>query len=171
ERRAQALSVDVRLLRELLGEADLRELLDADIIAQVEAALQRRADGRRARHADDLLDMLRQLGDLVSAELEERIEPDVAGQIDALGAAKRAVRVRVAGRDVWIAVEDVARYRDAHGTAPPAGIASVYLEPVERPVEALLLRWARTHGPFTTADVSSRYGLVPAQAEVLLQRL
>src|SRR5690606_14736597 len=92
ERRAQALSVDVRLLRELLGEADLRELLDADIIAQVEAALQRRADGRRARHADDLHDMLRQLGDLGSAELEERSEPDVAGQIDALGAAKRAVR-------------------------------------------------------------------------------
>src|SRR5690606_23348559 len=141
------------------------------IIAQVEAALQRRADGRRARHADDLHDMLRQLGDLGSAELEERSEPDVAGQIDALGAAKRAVRVRVAGRDVWIAVEDVALYRDALGTAPPAGIASVYLEPVERPVEALLLRWARTHGPFTTADVSSRYGLVPAQAEVLLQRL
>ena len=190
ERRAQALSVDVKLLREILGEADLRELLDADIIEQVEAALQRRIEGRRARHADDLHDMLRQLGDLTEEEIALRTEPAPAAVADAavadhaqssrgdpapllreLQSSRRAARVRVAGRDTWIAVEDVALYRDALGVAPPAGIASVFLEPVEQPVDALLMRWARTHAPFTTEAVALRYGLIPAQAAMLLQRL
>ncbi|MEX1183561.1 MAG: helicase-related protein, partial [Gemmatimonadota bacterium] len=171
ERRAQALSVDVKLLRELLGEADLRELLDADIIDQVEAALQRRIAGRRARHADDLHDMLRQLGDLTADEVAARSEAEAAVLLQELKTQRRAARVRVAGRDAWIAIEDVALYRDALGTAPPTGVASVFLEPVEQPVEALLLRWARTHGPFTTADAADRYGIVHAQAELLLERL
>ncbi|HEX2167271.1 MAG TPA: DEAD/DEAH box helicase [Longimicrobiales bacterium] len=172
ERRAQALSVDVKLLRELLGEADLRELLDADIIAEVEAALQRKVEGRRARHADDLHDMLRQLGDLSEDEIAVRIESaDLAPMLRELTTSRRAVRVRVAGRDAWIAIEDAALYRDALGTSPPQGIASVFLEPVDQPVDALLMRWARTHGPFTTDAVAARYALVPAQADVLLQRL
>ena len=198
ERRAQALSVDVKLLRELLGEADLRELLDADVIAQVEAELQRTADNRRARHADDLHDMLRQLGDLTEDEIAQRIVRPAPGADDdaAIGgeapvaadtpqqamsdpapllrelqSSRRAVRVRVAGRDAWIAVEDAALYRDALGTSPPSGIASVFLEPVEHPVDALLMRWARTHGPFTTAAVAQRFGLVVGQADALLQRL
>jgi ATP-dependent helicase Lhr and Lhr-like helicase len=177
ERRAQALSVDVKLLRELLGEADLRELLDASIIEQVEAQLQRRAAGRRARHADDLHDMLRQLGDLTEAEIAERVEaPDAPqeaadGMLRELRVSRRAVQVRVAGRAAWIAIEDAALYRDALGVAPPQGIASVFLETVPDPVDALLLRWARTHGPFTTARVADRYAIVPAQAEALLQRM
>jgi ATP-dependent helicase Lhr and Lhr-like helicase len=171
ERRAQALSVDVKLLRELLGEANLRDLLDADVIAEVEAALQRKADGRRARHADDLHDMLRQLGDLTDTEIGERSDADVVNMLRDLTDSRRAARVRVAGRDAWIAVEDAGLYRDALGTSPPSGIASVFLESVEQPVDALLMRWARTHGPFTTAAVAERYGLVPAQAEMLLQRL
>ena len=171
ERRAQALSVDVKLLRELLGEADLRELLDAEVIEQVEAALQRRADGRRARHADDLHDMLRQLGDLTEPEIDERTDADAAPMLGELQSSRRAARVRVAGRDAWIAVEDAALYRDALGTAPPSGIASVFLEAVEQPVETLLMRWARTHGPFSTDEAAARYGIVAAQAEVLLQRL
>jgi ATP-dependent helicase Lhr and Lhr-like helicase len=173
ERRAQALSVDVRLLRELLGEADLRELLDADVIAQVEAALQRRSAGRRIRHADDLHDALRLLGDLSTDEVRERAEDvdDAVAWTAELVRGRRAVQVRVAGRDAYIAVEDVALYRDALGTAPPQGIAAVFLQPVEHPVEALLMRWARTHGPFTPADVSARFGIIAAQADVLLQRL
>lgn len=177
ERRAQALSVDVKLLRELLGEADLRELLDASIIEQVEAQLQRHAPGRRARHADDLHDVLRQLGDLTEAEITERVEaPDApqevaGGMLRELRSSRRAVSVRVAGRDAWIAIEDAALYRDALGVAPPQGIASVFLDTVPDPVDALLLRWARTHGPFTTARVADRYAIVPAQAEALLQRM
>jgi ATP-dependent helicase Lhr and Lhr-like helicase len=181
ERRAQALSVDVKLLRELLGEADLRELLDADIIAQVESQLQRTAEGRRARHADDLHDMLRQIGDLTEPEIAVRMEagaqtdsgdlPDPASWVRELQSSRRAVRVRVASRDSWIAIEDAALYRDALGVAPPPGIPSVFLEHVEHPVDALLLRWARTHGPFTSRAVIDRFGFVPAQADALLQRM
>src|SRR6202022_4267147 len=42
ERRAAALSLDRELLRELLGQEELRELIDAGALAQVEDALQRR---------------------------------------------------------------------------------------------------------------------------------
>jgi ATP-dependent helicase Lhr and Lhr-like helicase len=171
ERRAQALAVDVKLLRELLGDADLRELLDAEVIAQVEAQLQRAAEGRRVRHADELHDALRQLGDLAEDEVVARAVADPLRWLRELEAARRAVRVRVAGRAAWIAIEDAALYRDALGTAPPPGVPAVFLEPVERPVDALLLRWARTHGPFTAAEVAARYGLVPAQAAALLERL
>jgi ATP-dependent helicase Lhr and Lhr-like helicase len=171
ERRAQALSVDMKLLRELLGEANLRELLDAGIIAEVEDMLQRRTEGRRIRDADDLHDALRQLGDLTVDEVRERATDDPEPWLRALGSARRAVHVRVAGRDAWIAIEDAGLYRDALGTAPPAGVASVFLETVQQPVEALLRRWSRTHGPYPTRDVAERYGIVPAQAEMLLQRL
>lgn len=171
ERRAQALSVDLKLLRELLGEVDLRQLLDPEIIEQVEDGLQRRAEGRRIRSADDLHDSLRVLGDLSTEELRERTEQDPEPWLRELEAARRVARVRVAGREAWIAVEDAGLYRDALGTSPPAGIASVFLEPVDQPVETLLQRWARTHGPFGTGAVAGRYGLVPAQAELLLARL
>lgn len=171
ERRAQALSVDVRLLREILGEADLRELLDSDVIEEVESALQRLTEGRRIRHADDLHDALRQLGDLSEAEIAARSTDDPGSWLRELADSRRAVRVRVAAREVWIAVEDAALYRDALGTSPPAGLPSVFLEPVEHPVETLLLRWARMHGPFTATEVARRFGLVNAQADVLLQRL
>lgn len=171
ERRAQALSVDVRLLRELLGEANLRELLDADIIEQVEAELQRTSGSRRLRHADDLHDALRQLGDLGMAEVAERMDADADALLRELETTRRAVRVRVAGRDAWIAIEDAGLYRDALGTALPSGIANVFLGSVDQPVDALLLRYARTHGPFATAAVAERFGLVHAQAEALLRRL
>jgi ATP-dependent helicase Lhr and Lhr-like helicase len=196
ERRAQALSVDLKLLRELLGEADLRELLDAAILDEVEAMLQRRSEGRRIRDADDLHDALRQLGDLTLEEVQERaavasdearsgevVEAGDTGEaasaasahaadwLRVLESARRAVRVRVAGRDAWIAAEDAGLYRDALGVAPPGGVASVFLEPVERPVESLFRRYARTHGPFATADVAARFGVVPAQAEVVLRQL
>jgi ATP-dependent helicase Lhr and Lhr-like helicase len=169
ERRAQALAVDMGLLRELLGDADLRQLLDLDILAEVEEELQHRSDGRRARHTDGLHDVLRDVGDLTLDEARDRSAEDPAPWLRELEQARRAVRVRVAGRDGWIAVEDVGLYRDALGTAPPAGVATAYLASVEQPVETLLLRWARTHGPFTVGAVAARYGLVPAQARLLLE--
>jgi ATP-dependent Lhr-like helicase len=173
ERRAQTLALDMGLLRELLGDADLRELLDAAVIADVEASLQHTADSRRARDADDIHDMLRAIGDLTAGEVVERCRDDVDVDValDALAGARRVVNVRVGGRTAWIAVEDAALYRDALGTALPAGVASVFLEPVADPVETLLLRRARTTGPFTTADVATRFGFVPAQAERLLEAL
>lgn len=169
ERRAQALSLDLSLLRELLGEADLREFLDAGIVDEVEDHLQRRAPPRRARTADELHDVLRHVGDLSLDELRERSEGDPSDWLETLRASRRAFPARVAGRDAWLAVEDVALYRDALGTAPPQGVPAAYLAPEEEPVEMLLLRWARTHGPFTTAAVAERFGMVPAQVRLLLE--
>ncbi len=171
ERRAQTLSLDMALLRELLGEADLRELLDAAVIAEVEAELQHRTDGRRARHAEEVHDLLRRVGELAPDELADRVVGDPGPFLRELEQTRRVLRVRVRGRDAWIAIEDAALYRDALGVALPSGVASAFLEPVDRPVDALLLRWARTHGPFTAADVAGRYGLVEAQASTLLESL
>ena len=171
ERRAQALSLDLKLLAELLGDADLRELLDGDIIAEVEDGLQRQAEQRRARAADDVHDLLRQLGDLTLDELRERAEADPEPWVRELERARRIGRVRVAGRDAWIAVEDAGLYRDALGVAPPSGVAEVFLERVEDAVGTLLRRWARTHGPFTAAEVAARYALVLDQARQFLKGL
>ncbi len=171
ERRAQALSLDLSLLRELLGEADLRDLLDADLVDEVEDQLQRRVPLRRARNADELHDLLRHVGDLSLEELGERSEGDPAEWLEVLRTSRRAFPARVAGREVWLAVEDVGLYRDALGTAPPQGVPAAYLTSEERPVEMLLLRWARTHGPFTAGGVARRFGMVPAQVRLLLQGL
>jgi ATP-dependent helicase Lhr and Lhr-like helicase len=169
ERRAQALSLDLSLLRELLGEADLREFLDAELVEEVEDQLQRRAPPRRAHNADELHDVLRHVGDLSLEELQERSDGEPAEWVEELRVSRRAFRARVAGREVWLAVEDVALYRDALGTAPPQGVPAAYLAPEEKPVEMLLLRWARTHGPFTAAAVAARFGMVPAQVRLLLE--
>ena len=168
ERRAQALSLDMKLLRELLGEADLRELLDAAVIAELEALLQRRTEKRRARHPDELHDLLRQLGNLTVDQIRERSEADPEPWMRELEQGRRSVQVRVAGREAWIAVEDAGLYRDALGVAPPAGVAEAFLALVERPLEALLERWARTHRPFGTDRVAERFGLVPEHARLFL---
>ena len=59
ERRAQALSLDRELLRELLGQEELRDLLDPGALAEVEASLR-----PVPRNADELHDLLRRVGDL-----------------------------------------------------------------------------------------------------------
>ncbi|HUP88036.1 MAG TPA: DEAD/DEAH box helicase, partial [Longimicrobiales bacterium] len=173
ERKAQALSVDIKLLRELLGEADLRELLDARVIEQVEDELQRTAEGRRARDADEVHDVLRWVGDLGTEELQDRCADGISAEaiLQTLQADRRVVKVRVAGRDALIAVEHAGLYRDAIGVAVPHGIASVFLEEVEDAVTVLLARWGRTHGPFTTAEVAQRFGFTASQARLGLERL
>src|SRR5439155_9831344 len=73
ERRAAALSLDRDLLRELLGQDELRELIDAEALAAVEADLQHRSDRTRAANRDGLADVLRRLGDLTVAEANDRL--------------------------------------------------------------------------------------------------
>lgn len=171
ERRAQALTLDRSMLRDLLGEDRLRELLDARAIAEVEAELQGVAEGHCAAHPDGLHDLLRRVGDLTSEELAARCEGDAAAWLAALERARRVASVRVAGAPRWIAVEDAALYRDALGCVPPAGLADALLEPVANPVDQLLTRFARTHGPFGAAAVAARFGLLAAQVEALLGAL
>jgi ATP-dependent Lhr-like helicase len=160
ERRAQALALDRELLAELLGTEELRELIDPEAVADLELELQALAPSRRARTIDAVSDLLRRLGDLRTDEVEGRTAgPDPAAALAELEGARRAVRVRVAGEERWIAVEDAGRYRDAVGASPPAGVAETYLEPVEAPLDLLLARWARTHAPFTADEPAARWGL------------
>src|SRR5207244_12960455 len=58
ERRAQALAIDQAQLRELLGEPELRELLDPAALERVELALQHLDDRRKAKSLDAIHDRL-----------------------------------------------------------------------------------------------------------------
>ncbi|NYJ01688.1 ATP-dependent Lhr-like helicase [Nocardioides thalensis] len=171
ERRAAALTLDQGLLAELLGRAELRELLDPDVLAEVEAELQRTADDRRARGAEGVADLLRLLGPLTDAEVAERSVDDPTEWLAGLAAQRRAVEVRMPYGAAWAAVEDVGRLRDGLGTPVPPGTPAVFTEPVDDPLADLVGRYARTHGPFTTADVAARLGLGPAVVRHTLQRL
>ena len=172
ERRAQALSIDQSQLQELLGDSDLRELLDAAALDEVESQLQSTDPDRRARHTDGIHDLLLRLGDLTPQELEQRTaSPEIAAGIEELLNARRAVRVRITNEFRYIAVEDAARYRDAFGTPLPPGLAEIWLEKSRDPMMEIVRRYARTHGPFTTMDVSSRFGVQPAILEPLLRVL
>ncbi|MYY81006.1 ATP-dependent helicase, partial [Streptomyces sp. SID335] len=169
ERRAAALSLDSRLLAELLGQAELRELLDADVLTELEQELQWRTEDRRVKDAEGVADLLRLLGPLTAAELTERgAAPEWAEE---LAAARRVIRVRIAGAEHWAAIEDAGRLRDALGTALPVGVPEAFTEPVKDPLGDLLARFARTHGPFTSAAAAARFGLGAAVTEGALQRL
>jgi ATP-dependent Lhr-like helicase len=145
ERRAQALSLDRDLLRELMGIDELRELLDLGAIEQVEASLR-----PVPRNVDELHDLLRRAGPLVDGEYDR-------GFAETLLRERRAIRVRLGEAELLAAVEDAGLLRDAFGVVPPGGVPQVFLDPVERPLRAVLRRYAKTHGPFTTAEVTSRF--------------
>ena len=171
ERKAQALTLDRALLGELLGQAEMRDLIDPEVLAELEAELQHLADGYRARDADETHDLLRRLGDLSTAELADRCTANPATWLEELGRQRRAVEIRVAGEPRWIAAEDAGLYRDALGAAPPTGLPDAFLAPVERPLEWLLKRFARHHGPFLTRDPADRLGLRQAQVDAVLRVL
>ncbi len=169
ERRAAALSLDSRLLAELLGQAELRELLDADVLTELERELQWLAEDRRVKDVEGVADILRVLGPLTGAELAERgADPAWAEE---LATTRRAIRVRIAGADHWAAVEDAGRLRDALGTALPVGVPEAFTEPVKDPLGDLLARYARTHGPFTSSAAAARFGLGTAVTDGALHRL
>jgi ATP-dependent Lhr-like helicase len=161
ERRAAALSLDRELLRELLGQEELRELIDPDALAEVEADLQRTSERTRAANADGLHDVLRAVGDLTIDDAQARCFEAVAARriLGELERSRRAVTMRIGGEERWIAAEDAGLYRDALGAVPPGGLPAAFLEEVEEPLARLARRYARTHGPFTTREISSRYAL------------
>ena len=156
ERRAQALSLDRELLRELLGQEELRELIDPGALAEVEGSLV-----PQPRNADELHDVLRRVGDLREGELD-------AGFAETLVRERRAFRARIGAAEALIAAEDAGLYRDAFGVMPPGGLPESFLEPVEDAVERIVLRYARSRGPFTTRDAASRFALEPSVAESML---
>ncbi|HVS29415.1 MAG TPA: DEAD/DEAH box helicase [Solirubrobacteraceae bacterium] len=170
ERRAAALSLDRELLRELLGQEELRELIDADALAQVEDDLAHRSQRTQADSADALHDVLRALGDLSLGEVRARVLAglDPEALLEQLAATRRAISMRLGGEDRWIAAQDAGLYRDALGAVPPGGLPNAFLETVEHPLRGIVQRYARTHGPFTTDELSGRYGVDcgPALREV-----
>ena len=158
ERRAAALSLDRDLLRDLLGAEELRELLDPGVLADVELELQCVAEGRRARSADELHDVLRKVGDLTTAEIDLRCEGLTGEWIEDLVRTRRMIEIQLDGESRFIAADDAARYRDAFGCNVPLGLPQAFTDPVPHPLESLVARYARTHGPFTSSDVARRFG-------------
>ncbi|MGZ8649510.1 MAG: Lhr family helicase, partial [Solirubrobacteraceae bacterium] len=158
ERRAAALALDRDLLRELLGQEELRDLIDPAALEQVEADLQRLSERTRADSADAMHDVLRRVGDLTLDEARQR-GSDAEAWLEQLGSERRAVRLRVGGEPRWIAAEDAGLYRDALGSVPPSGLPDVFLDDVPDAMERLVRRYARTHGPFEGDVLKARYGL------------
>jgi ATP-dependent helicase Lhr and Lhr-like helicase len=170
ERRAAALSLDRDLLRELLGQDELRELIDPAALEQVEADLQHRSERTQAETRDALHDVLRHLGDLNREEVRARVLAgvDADSMLAALERERRAIRLRLAGEERWTAAEDAGAYRDAFGAVPPSGLPDSFLGAVADPLERIARRYAQTHGPFTTRELRDRYGvdLGPALREL-----
>ncbi|MDQ2782110.1 MAG: DEAD/DEAH box helicase, partial [Actinomycetota bacterium] len=179
ERRAAALSLDPTLLAELLGRGDglsLRDLLDPEAVATTESELQRLEESRRARDAEDVVDLLRSIGplslDAVVARTQDGVDVrTVGGWLVELEGSRQVIRVRVADEERWAAIEDAARLRDALGSSLPVGVPDVFLQPVKDPLGDLVARYARTHGPFPAVDVAHWYGLGQAVVSDALRRL
>ncbi|MEP6651298.1 MAG: hypothetical protein ABJA74_15520, partial [Lapillicoccus sp.] len=173
ERKAAALALDPALLSELLGRTELRDLLDPDVIDETEQDLQWLSPTRRARDAEGVADMLRLIGPLTFDEIRERsTEPAAAAEwVGGLQVAVRAVELRVSGLAMVAAVEDIGRLRDALGVPVPPGIPAAFTEELGDPLGDLLSRFARSHGPFTTAAAAARFGLGVAVAHDTLRGL
>jgi ATP-dependent Lhr-like helicase len=171
ERRAQALTIDHAQLRALLGEAELRQLLDPIAIAAHVRTLQRL--DRPAKHADGLHDLLLSLGDLSRSEFEARALPPTEARAWAqtLEGEGRIARVTIAGEERFVASEDIGRYRDALGVEVPRGTAEAFLQPVDDAWGDIVLRWARTHGPFSPDALVARFGVAAETVEPVLGRL
>jgi ATP-dependent helicase Lhr and Lhr-like helicase len=178
ERRAAALTLDPTLLAELLGQggqAQLADLLDPEAVLRTEAELTGTAPDRRARHAEDLADVVRRHGPLTTEEVQERVRPehrdDALDWLEELVRARRVLRLRRGEVEWWAAVEDAGRLRDALGVALPVGVPETFTEPVPDPLGDLVRRHARTHGPFTAAQLGARLGLGTSVVTEVLRRL
>ncbi len=169
ERQAAALSVDPSLLAELLGQPELRDLFDVEVLAELEAELQHLSTDRPARDAEDASDLLRLLGPLSTADAAERgIE---AAWLAELERTRRAIRVRIAGQERWAAIEDAGRLRDALGVPLPVGVPEAFTEPVLDPLGDLMARYARTHAPFAAKQPAEHFGIGVAVTVSVLERL
>ncbi len=173
ERRAAALALDRDLLRDLLGAEELRELLDPDVLETLEAELQRRAEGWRARHTDGVEELFRWLGPLDRTEVADRVEADldVVAAVEELLRDRRIIEVAVGDRLRLASAEDAARVRDALGSALPPGLPAAFTDSVADPLGDLLHRFARTNGPFLTEDAATALGLEFERTQAGLERL
>ncbi|MCW3069706.1 MAG: box helicase, partial [Solirubrobacterales bacterium] len=172
ERRAAALSLDRDLLRELLGQEELRELIDPGALRRVEDDLQHRSEMTRATGRDALHDVLRHVGDLSGEEISARVLDgiDPGGLVRELERERRAIRLRLGGEERYVAADEAGLYRDALGAMPPGGLPEAFLADVPDALRELIARYARTHGPFTADDLHGRYGIDAAAVLRELER-
>jgi ATP-dependent Lhr-like helicase len=98
---------------------------------------------------------------LTVAEAQERCLEAVSANrmLEQLRGERRAVAMRIGGEERWMAAEDAGLYRDAFGAVPPGGLPETFLASVDEPLSRIVRRYARTHGPFTTAEISRRYAV------------
>ncbi len=178
ERRAAALSLDPALLAELLGRgegAQLRDLLDPQVVADTQDQLQRLTEDRRCRDANDVTDLLRTLGPLSTAEITRRVvapsREDATTWVAELSERRLIIGVRIAGHERWADAQDAARLRDALGVALPVGVPAIFTEPVADPLGDLVRRYAKTHTPFTLTELAARLGVGRAVAGEAIRRL
>jgi ATP-dependent helicase Lhr and Lhr-like helicase len=171
ERRAHALTIDQSQLRELIGLADLRDLLDADELDEIERDLQALDGRRKARSADTAHDLLLHVGDLNRDEFTARSEGPAGSWLRQLLADRRVVDIVIGGDRRLVAVEYAAQYRDALGTPVPPDLPASLLAPVTAPMDELVMRYARTHGPFSVEDIAQRYGVEAMSIEAVVHRL
>ncbi len=167
EKKAAALSLDATLLAELLGKDGLKQLLDAEVIAEHRgrpAGPQRRAAGRHRRAA-------------VRPDPDGRtVHPGRAGacgdprRLRADFDPERAVAAADRATGGWSRCGSPARtWSPWPRTCPGCGTdwasrcrrgwPPSFTETATSPIDDLVLRWARTHGPFAAATVARRYGL------------
>ncbi|MCW3159328.1 ATP-dependent helicase [Micropruina sonneratiae] len=176
EKRAAALTLDPTLLSELLGSSEglaLADLLDPESLTRTENELQHLADGRRARDAEDLADIIRVLGPLDLPALQARSDDAqaTARWLVELTEQRRVIEVRIGGGTRWAAVEDAGRLIDALGVTVPVGVPEVHRAPVPDPLGDLVLRYARHHAPFLAGELAAWLGLGHAVVHGVLRRL
>ena len=122
-----------------------------DVEAQLQhtdAALPREERGR-------LHDLLLRVGDLSRDEMAARAASERGRPVDPQpwSRERRAIEVPIGGERARSSPSRTPRrYRDALGVPLPLGLPEALLEPVADPLGDLVLRYARTHGPFTTDD-------------------
>ena len=174
ERRAAALTLDRELLRELLGEGELRDLIDPEVVAAVELELQHLTEARRATHPDAVHDLLRDLGPLGTdghRDPKQRLRRCRAPSHD----------LESRGPSRWGRHRRRTTVGGCRGRLPAPGRPRCPSPARGRPRvprsrcsilwATSIGRYARTHGPFTTGDVTSHLGLPEAVVEIVLRQL
>ncbi|WP_075725315.1 DEAD/DEAH box helicase [Corynebacterium aquilae] len=174
EKRAAALALDPALLAQLLGDIELKDLLDPDVVLEVSALVRRTHPTRQATTPEHLIDALHTLGPIPVEELhhyvtEELFSPNLIDNLLALP-GHRVMQVRIAGREHLALTQEAALLRDALGIPAPPGVAA-HPDTIPDAAEQLISRYARTHGPFTTQDVADAFGLGYAIAHNTLHHL
>ena len=169
DKRAAALALDPQLLASLLGDAQLRDLLDEEALLEVEQDLQLLSERRRVRTLDQAADAYRALGPMTPDEAARRGVDDTL--LAELMSTRRVFETRLSGVGVHAAIEDAARLRDALGAPLPHGIPVALLTPVADAVGDVVGRYSRTHGPFTAEQAGADLNLGPAVVLMVLRQL